>query len=202
MTVWSGRNALWDRCPHLVLNYSSCQRASSPSPWKPLTKSFSPIPMDSPLHPLLGPHFLISLSLIISFLICSSLSLLTPLQVYLLPCFFSSVFLQLPLFSLSILLISPELPLTHFLFLSFHVFPLADILSSATPVLLTKIIMCWLCRMFMFVSLKPAPVASWKTAIILVSCQRLLSVPCVCVSIHPHTCVNACVHMISPECSV
>lgn len=99
----------------------------------------------------------------------------------LLPCVFSSVFLQLPLFNLSILLISPELPLTHFLFLSFHVFPLADILFSATPVLLTKIIMCWLCRMFMFVSLKPAPVASWKTAIILVSCQRLLSVPCVCV---------------------
>lgn len=62
VTVWSGRNALWDRSPHLVLNYSSCQRASSPSPWKPLTKSFTPIPTDSSLHPLPGPHFLISLS--------------------------------------------------------------------------------------------------------------------------------------------
>lgn len=91
--------------------------------------------------------------------------------------------------------------LTFYFFLSLS-FPLAYILSSATPLLLTKIIMRWLCRMFMFVSLKPAPVAFWKTAIILVSRQRLLSVPCARVSIHPHTCVNACVHLISSECCV
>lgn len=119
-------------------------------------------------------------------------------QIYLISSFFSFVFFPLTLFSLSVLLISPKLPLTHFLFRSFHVFPLADILSSATPVLLTKILMCWLCRMFMFVSLKSAPVASWKTAIILVSRQRLFSVPCARGSIPPH----ACVRMISSDCSV
>ena len=119
-TVWSGRSALWDRCPHLVLNYSSCQLACPPSPWKPLTRSFTPIPTDSPLHPLLGPHFLLARSLIISSLIHSFTASLSPhshFPVHLTSPIFSSVFPRLPLFSISVFLISPELPLTSLSFL-------------------------------------------------------------------------------------
>lgn len=54
----------------------------------------------------------------------------------------------------------------------------------------------------MFVSLKTAPVAFWKTAIILVRGRWLFCAPFVCayvcMSVHPHTCV----HMINSECSV
>lgn len=56
-----------------------------------------------------------------------------------------------------------------------------------------------MCVLFMFVSLKSAPMASWKTAIILLSGQSLFSVPCLRVHIPPHTCVHACVHMIDSE---
>lgn len=65
-TMWSGRSALWDRCPHLVLNYSSCQLACPPSLWKPLTKSFTP--------PSLRIHLFISASALTS----STLSLSLP----------------------------------------------------------------------------------------------------------------------------
>lgn len=131
------------------------------------------------------------------------------LLVFLTSPIFSSVFFLLPLFSISVFLIRPELPLTHFLFLplSFFsprlVFLGADVLCSVPPVLLTKIIMCWLCRMFMFVSLKSAPVASWKTAIILASRQRLFGVPCACVRAYSpsYMCERMCAHdELSVQC--
>lgn len=48
----------------------------------------------------------------------------------------------------------------------------------------------------MFVSLKSAPMASWKTAIILVSRQSLFSAPCVCVCVYSssYTCACMCAH--------
>ncbi len=121
-TMWSGRSALWDRCPHLVLNYSSCQLACPPSPWKPLTKSFTPHPCgftsSSPPRPSLPP---LSLSPSLSppwFVHLQPLSPSLLLSLFLTSPIFSSVFPLLQLFSISVFLISPELPLTHFLFLS------------------------------------------------------------------------------------
>lgn len=122
------------------------------------------------------------------------------LFIYRLSRFYSQSLLSLlfplpPFFSISVFLISPEHPLTFYLFLllfSLPVFLYGDILSSANSVSLTKIIMYWLCRLFMFVSLKSAPMASWKTAIILVSHQFVQCAECVCAFILIHVCMHVC----------
>lgn len=150
--------------------------------------------MDSPLHPSLssslpsGAHSLIISSLIRSF---TGLFLWTPI--------FSSVFLLLPLFSISVFLISPKFPPTHLrffsaptLFLQVFLFPRA--------VLLTKIIMCWVLYDVYVCVFEVCPSGLWKTAIIPVSCQRLFWVPRA--SVRPHTFVTTCVHVMNCECSV
>jgi len=109
---------------HLVLNYSSCQRPCPPSLWKPLTKTFNPslrihlFILSSTLTSFSSSHWLIISSLIRSF------TPLLLLPVFLSSQIFPSVFLLLPLFSISVFLIIPELLLTcpllfpPFLFLS------------------------------------------------------------------------------------
>lgn len=151
-TVWPSRSAVWDQCSHLDQNYSSCQLVCPPLQWKLLTKSFTSIPMDSALHPLASPHFL-SLSL--------SHYRFPDLFVYKLSHFYFQSYSSLrclfptPI-SQYVFLISSLL--TFCLFLSLFLSPL--------PVLTffhLQTWCCWLrcvCRLFMPVSLKGAPMAS------------------------------------------
>lgn len=113
VSVISQRWIVGSMSTHLILNYSSCQLPCPVLLWKPLTKSFTLIPMDSSFHPILCPSLSSrACSLIISSLIHSFTGLFLRTSV------FSSVFLLLPLFSVSVFLISPKFPMTHHSFFS------------------------------------------------------------------------------------